>query len=49
SWLISPLFAGLVASLLFVITRKVVLRHAKAFPRSFWVFPLFIMCSIATN
>ncbi|CAN0273042.1 unnamed protein product, partial [Scytosiphon promiscuus] len=47
SWFISPLFAGALASSFFFIVRAVVLRHSDAFRRSFWVFPILVMCIIA--
>lgn len=49
SWFISPIFAGIVASVVFFITRAVVLRHSNAFYRSFYVFPVFVMCIISIN
>lgn len=49
SWLISPLFSGIMSAFLFSTVRTFVLRSPNAYERSFWVYPILIMVTVAVN
>lgn len=49
SWVISPVFSGIVSFLLFLTVRTYILRSPRAFERSFWVYPILVMFTIAVN
>lgn len=49
SWVISPIFSGIVSLLLFLTVRTYILRSQRAFERSFWVYPILVMFTIAVN
>ena len=49
SWVISPLFSGLLAMAYFAITRVAVLRRENSFEKAFWSFPIFVGITITLN
>ena len=49
SWFISPIFAGLIAMLVFFITRATVLRHSFNSNRLNWIYPILIGSTITIN
>jgi len=49
SWFVSPVFSGLIASIIFFITRATVLRHAFETKRINWVYPALIGSTITIN
>ncbi|CAM9108492.1 unnamed protein product [Ectocarpus sp. 6 AP-2014] len=49
SWVLSPIFSGVASLLVFLTVRAFVLRSPNAFGRSFWVFPVLVMVTIAVN
>ncbi|CAN0528003.1 unnamed protein product, partial [Ectocarpus sp. 8 AP-2014] len=49
SWVLSPIFSGVASLLVFLTVRTFVLRSPNAFGRSFWVFPVLVMVTIAVN
>ena len=49
SWVISPVFSGIVSFLLFLTVRTFILRQPRAFERSFYVYPMLVMFTIAVN
>ncbi|CAM9108567.1 unnamed protein product, partial [Ectocarpus sp. 6 AP-2014] len=49
SWVLSPIFSGIVSLLVFLTVRAFVLRSPNAFGRSFWVFPVLVMVAITVD
>ena len=49
SWVISPVFSGIVSFFLFLAVRTHILRSPRAFERAFWVYPILVMFTIAVN
>lgn len=49
SWVLSPVFSGIVSVFLFFTVRTFVLRSKDAYKRSFWVYPLLVMVTITVN
>ena len=49
SWVLSPVFSGILAVMLFVSVRTFVLRSENCFERSFWVYPILVCATIAVN
>lgn len=49
SWVLSPVFSGILAVILFWTVREFVLRSDNAYSRSFWVYPILVMATIAVN
>lgn len=49
SWFLSPLLAGLVTLLLFLIIRTAVLRRANSTKIAFWVLPLLLLLTFFIN
>ena len=49
SWIISPLFSGLLSMAYFAITRVAVLRRKNSFEKAFWSFPIFVGITITLN
>lgn len=49
SWVLSPLFSGIIALVLFVTVRHVVLRSPHALSRAFLTYPLLVTATIAVN
>lgn len=49
SWVLSPVFSGILSVFLFGTVRTLVLRSEEAYRRSFWVYPVLVMATIAVN
>ncbi|CAM9650153.1 unnamed protein product, partial [Ectocarpus fasciculatus] len=49
SWVLSPILSGVASLLVFLTVRAFVLRSPNAFGRSFWVFPVLVMVTIAVD
>ncbi|CAM9284670.1 unnamed protein product [Discosporangium mesarthrocarpum] len=49
SWVISPVFSGILATILFATVRQFVLRSESSFKRSFIVFPLLVAATVTVN
>jgi solute carrier family 20 (sodium-dependent phosphate transporter) len=49
SWVISPVFSGLLAMMFFAIIRAAVLRRPDSFNKAFWSFPIFVGITIVLN
>lgn len=49
SWALSPVFSGIIAVFLFYTVRMFVLRSDKAYDRSYHVFPLLVLATVAVN
>ncbi|GBF99738.1 sodium phosphate symporter [Raphidocelis subcapitata] len=49
SWVISPVLAGLVGAILFVIVRTLVLRRKNSTAISYWTLPVFVLVTIWVN
>jgi len=49
SWVISPVFSFIIASVLFWLTRTIVLRSENSFNRIFWYYPFIITFTLALN
>lgn len=49
SWVVSPVLAGLVAAVLFLITRTLVLRRKNSTAISYWALPAFVLFTIYIN
>mmetsp|Transcript_30245 Transcript_30245/g.47642 ORF Transcript_30245/g.47642 Transcript_30245/m.47642 type:complete len:529 (+) Transcript_30245:79-1665(+) len=46
SWFLSPLLSAAVGGSLFAAIRTVVLRHENSYVRSFWVYPVLLICTL---
>jgi sodium-dependent phosphate transporter len=49
SWIISPLLAGLVAAIIFLVVRTLVLRRANSTSIAYWALPVFVLITIWVN
>lgn len=49
SWVISPLFSGIVSSTIFVGLRHTLLRSSNSFEKSIYIFPLIVGSTITLN
>lgn len=49
SWVISPLCAALLSSALFYLVRTLVLRSPNPYERSFYVYPVLVLGTVAVN
>ncbi|CAM9944082.1 unnamed protein product, partial [Chrysoparadoxa australica] len=49
SWVISPVFSGVLAMILFLTVRTAVLRSENAYQRSFWVYPVLVATTLIIN
>jgi len=46
SWFLSPLLSAAVGGFLFAAIRTFVLRHENSYVRSFWVYPVLLLCTL---
>jgi len=49
SWILSPLLSAAAAALFFYTVRFFVLRNDNSYNRSFWVYPILVLCTIVLN
>lgn len=49
SWVLSPVFSGIISVALFLSVRHFVLRSENAYNRAFWVYPLLVTATISVN
>ncbi|GBF97831.1 sodium phosphate symporter [Raphidocelis subcapitata] len=49
SWIISPVLAGLVGAIIFIIVRTFVLRRKNSTAISYWTLPVFVLFTIWVN
>lgn len=49
SWVVSPVLAGLVSGILFIIIRTLVLRRKNSTAISYWALPVFVLVTIWIN
>ena len=49
SWVLSPVFSGIIAVALFSTVRTFVLRSADSYKRAIIIYPLLVMATVAVN
>jgi sodium-dependent phosphate transporter len=49
SWAISPVLAGLVGAIIFLLIRTLVLRRKNSTGISYWALPVFVLVTIWVN
>lgn len=49
SWVLSPVFSGILAMAIFLGVRTFVLRSEHAHQRAFWVYPVLVLATITVN